>query len=80
MHAQSPALITVAQIIQLAFVMYVWLDAPRACGDKYSAASDSILFYLTVFGMTGVYLAFFIIFFAQRFVFPLFVTKKDKKK
>lgn len=76
----SPALITVAQMIQLAFVMYVWLDIPRACQDKYGAASGSIWFYVPVYGMVGVYLVFFIVFFAQRFVFPLFTTKKDKKK
>lgn len=75
----SPAIITVAQIAQLAFVIYVWIDIPRAC-ERYRNATDDPWFWLPVFGLAGVYLFFFIVFFFQRFILgPLFGKKKKKK-
>ena len=68
---QLVPLITVAQICQLAFVTYSWTITPGTC-SKTSAFADAPsklpLEFATPYAMVPVYLWFFLVFFAKRFL------------
>lgn len=72
----SPAIITILQMAQLAYVIYAWYRCPLDCGEPYSRApTEDPAGFNTPYLMVPVYLLFFIIFFLQTFVCP-----KPKKK
>ena len=65
-------LITLAQIGQLGFVTYSWTISPRLCGPAgaafAAAPSELPLAFVTPYAMVPVYLYFFLVFFAKRFL------------
>eukprot|EP00668_Euglena_longa_P002647 GGOE01003093.1.p1 GENE.GGOE01003093.1~~GGOE01003093.1.p1 ORF type:complete len:290 (-),score=98.33 GGOE01003093.1:272-1105(-) len=61
-------LITLAQIIQLVFVTWVWTVTPLRCSQHASFIQDHPLEFATCYAMVPVYLIFFIHFFVKRFV------------
>mmetsp|Transcript_32262 Transcript_32262/g.63085 ORF Transcript_32262/g.63085 Transcript_32262/m.63085 type:complete len:276 (-) Transcript_32262:1025-1852(-) len=72
-------LITALQITQLATVTYAWSVNPASCPQAgfTSAPSEHPLEFATPYAMVPVYLYFFCVFFAKRFVCPV---KKDSHK
>ena len=62
--------ITIAQIAQLAFVTYSWSVTSAVCPQARfaRAASEHPLEFATVYAMVPVYLWFFLVFFAKRFL------------
>mmetsp|Transcript_36336 Transcript_36336/g.113806 ORF Transcript_36336/g.113806 Transcript_36336/m.113806 type:complete len:281 (-) Transcript_36336:184-1026(-) len=62
--------ITVAQIFQLAFVTYSWTINPGLCATASFANAPSALpvAFATPYAMVPVYLYFFLLFFARRFL------------
>ncbi len=63
-------LITIAQICQLSFVTYAWAINPGACATAAfaPAPAELPLAYVTPYAMVPVYLYFFLVFFAKRFL------------
>ena len=68
--------ITISQIAQLAFVTFTWYMSATHCESCRSFIRDHWYEYMTPWLMVPVYLVFFVKFFLQRFVLPLFVGKK----
>jgi len=79
-------MITVLQIVQLAFVTYAYTVNAAECGadSSYSRGRNEYpLEFWTAYGMVPVFLAFFIQFFIQRFVLikkKVGANKHDQKK
>ena len=63
-------LITIAQIFQLGFVTYSWTISPGTCASApfATAPSELPLAFATPYAMVPVYLYFFLVFFAKRFL------------
>ena len=74
-------LITIAQIFQLGFVTYSWTINPGLCASApfASAPSELPLAFATPYAMVPVYLYFFLVFFAKRFL-GIGSNKKRKQK
>ena len=62
--------ITFGQICQLAFVTYSWTISPGLCPDApfADAARAAPISFLTPYALVPVYLWFFLVFFAKRFL------------
>ena len=62
--------ITVAQIIQLAVVTYLWHISPRVCPAYEQFPMEFPIEYLLPYALVPVYLGFFLKFFVESYVFP----------
>lgn len=70
--------VTVSQIGQLIFVTYLWGLQVQVCERHFDFATDHWLEFLTPFMMVPVFLLFFLKYFAERWILPLF--RKSKKE